>query len=157
VSAQFGAVSFYLEGDISKCFDKIDHSILMGIVESKIKDRRFTQLIWKALKAGYMEAHVLKASIVVTPQGSIISPLLVNVYLNRLDRFVEERMFAYNKGERSARNPQYRKHENLRLKALRAGDTATAAEPLKLMQSVPSCVHADPNFRRMYYVRYADD
>lgn len=61
----------------------------MNIIENKILDRRFTDLIRKALNAGYFKFEEDKDSIIGTPQGSIISPILSNIYLNKLDRYIE--------------------------------------------------------------------
>jgi len=157
VRTQFGSASFYLEGDISKCFDSFDHHVLMNIIERKIKDRRFTALIWKALTTGYFEFHELKSSIVGTPQGSIISPLLANIYLHSLDEFMEKRIAEYTRGKVARVSPEYKRLDYFQSKAAKSGDAQEALRILKLKQIIPSRIHADPNFRRMYYVRYADD
>lgn len=157
VKTQFGSASWYIEGDISKCFDSFDHHTLMNIIESKITDRRFTNLIWKALKAGYFEFHTYKHSIIGTPQGSVISPLLANIYLDKLDRMIEDLQREYNKGITAKRNPEWRKLEHLRGKAVKSGLNDTAREILREMQTLPSRLANDPGFRRLYYARYADD
>jgi retron-type reverse transcriptase len=178
VKTQFGAASFFLasnfffvsaesrlgaykvrggEGDITKCFDSFDHHVLMKILEDKIKDRRFTALIWKALRAGYFSFHEVKSSIVGTPQGSVISPLLANIYLDPFDKFMEKRMTEYACGKGSKITPEYKHLDYLQSQAAKKGDTQEALRLLKLKQRIPSRMHADPDFRRMYYVRYADD
>jgi len=72
----------------------------MEIVEAKIKDRYLTKLIWKALRAGYLEeeAETIQHSIAGTPQGSIITPILANVYLDQLDRYVEALAKEFDNG-----------------------------------------------------------
>jgi group II intron reverse transcriptase/maturase len=157
IKTQFGSSSFYLEGDISKCFDSFDHHVLMKIIEHKVKDRRFTALLWKALRAGYFEFHEIKTSITGTPQGSIISPLLANIYLNKLDQFMEERMAAYARGKEAKINLEYKRLDYQQRKAFREGNTREALKFMKLKQLIPSRIKPDPDFRRMYYVRYADD
>jgi group II intron reverse transcriptase/maturase len=157
VKTQFGSASWYIEGDISKCFDSFDHHTLMNIIEDKISDRRFTNLIWKALRAGYFEFREYKHSIVGTPQGSVVSPTLANIYLDKLDKFVEQIQANYHKGETAKRNPAWRRLETLRGKALKAGDNSRARDILREMQTIPSRLANDPEFRRLYYVRYADD
>ena len=157
VKTQFGSASTIIEGDISKCFDSFDHQVLIKLLEKKITDTRFIHLIWKALRAGYMEFHTVQNSIIGTPQGSIISPLLANIYLHKLDEFIEKLKANYDKGKVASRNPQYRKLENLRLKANKAGDFETGISFLKQMQLIKSRLPNDPGFRRLYYVRYADD
>lgn len=160
VKGQFGAASFLIEGDISKCFPSIDHHVLMNFVGIRISDTRFLQLLWKALRAGYCEFHQIQNSIIGTPQGSIISPILSNVYLHNLDVYAMSLQLRFTKGKLAPTkvgDPKYRKHENLRAKALKMGDTEGAKIQLKLMQKLKSRLPNDPNFRRLYYVRYADD
>ena len=87
----------YFEGDISKCFDSFDHNLLIKFLRYKIKDERFIRLIIKAIKAGYFEFNIYNHSIIGTPQGSIISPILCNIYLDYFDKFVEGIMYNFNK------------------------------------------------------------
>jgi group II intron reverse transcriptase/maturase len=157
IKTQFGATSWFIEGDISKCFDSFDYHILMKIIEEKITDRRFTNLIWKTLRAGYFEFKNYQHSISGTPQGSVISPILSNIYLDKLDEFIEFFQSKYNKGSEATRNPAWRKLEHLRAKAIKSGDNLIANSYLKKMQLIPSRLPNDPNLRRLYYVRYADD
>lgn len=158
VKTQFGGATTIIEGDISKCFDSFDHEILIDLVKRRVSDTRFLQLIRKALKAGYMEFHNIQHSIIGTPQGSIISPLLANIYLHELDVYVEKTLKAnYEKGVVASRNPEYRKLEYLRSKANKANDFELGVKYLKEMQKIKSRLPSDPKFRRIYYVRYADD
>lgn len=159
VKSHFGGATIFIEGDISKCFDSFDHRTLINLVRRKINDERFINLIWKALRAGYMEFNQEHDSIVGTPQGSIISPLLSNIYLNELDIFMQNIKERYDKGKVVSRNPEYRKLEHLRMKATKNGDNTLGAKFLKQgeAQQLKSRLPADPNFRRIYYVRYADD
>jgi group II intron reverse transcriptase/maturase len=157
VKTQFGGATTIIEGDISKCFDSFDHKILIELIMKKVSDPRFIQLIWKALRAGYMEFHTIQHSLVGTPQGSIISPLLANIYLHELDLFAEKLKSNYDKGIEASRNPEYRKLEYRRAKANKAGDFKLGIKYLKEMQRIKSRLPSDPGFRRIYYVRYADD
>lgn len=157
VKTQFGAATTIIEGDISKCFDSFDHKVLIELIERKVSDTRFIQLIWKALRAGYMEFHTIQHSVIGTPQGSIISPLLANIYLDELDIYIEKLKSNYEKGVVASRNPQYRKLEYLRAKANKAGDFDQGLKYLKEMQQLKSRLPNDTGFRRIYYVRYADD
>jgi group II intron reverse transcriptase/maturase len=157
IKTQFGATSFLIEGDISKCFDSFDHEILINLISKKINDQRFIQLIWKALRAGYMEFHTTQLSIIGTPQGSIVSPILANIYLHELDMFIQRLKVSYDKGKQATRNPEYRKIEHLRYKATKSKDFDLALKYLKEMQKVKSRLLNDPNFRKLNYIRYADD
>lgn len=157
VKTQFGGASFYIEGDISQCFPSIDHGILINILRRRISDDRFLHLINKALKAGYFEFHRYNHSIIGTPQGSIISPILSNVYMHMFDVFMETKKSEFDKGKEAHRNPVYRRLENRREVAKRIGDMAEANKMLKLMQQTRARLPNDPSFRRLYYVRYADD
>ena len=90
---------------MSKCFDSFNHDILINILKARIKDERFIRLIIKALKAGYFEFKEYKHSIIGTPQGSIISPILCNIYMNELDKYIETLMSSFNKGSKPRGNP----------------------------------------------------
>lgn len=157
VKTQFGSASFIIEGDISKCFPSIDHARLVEILRERISDEKFLRLIWKSLKAGYLEFHRIQNSTIGTPQGSIISPVLSNVYLHKFDLYLAEMKKTFDKGKEAKRNPEYRRLEYRRAKALKGGDTLEAKRQLILMQRIKSRLPNDPGFRRMYMVRYADD
>ena len=88
----------------------------MKIIEQKIKDRRFTDLIRKALKAGYMEFRFFKHSITGTPEGSIISPILSNIYLNELDKLVVRLKLDLDTGSKPKINPVYNRLRYLKSK-----------------------------------------
>ncbi|MGW9019233.1 reverse transcriptase/maturase family protein, partial [Priestia megaterium] len=102
-------VKWFIEGDIKGFFDNIDHSILIHLLRKRIKDEKFLRLIWKFLKAGYVEDWKYHNSYSGVPQGGIISPILSNIYLNELDKFIEEFQDKFNKGKRKVENPVYKK------------------------------------------------
>lgn len=150
----FGVATWYIEGDISKCFDSFDHEILMGIISKRIKDDRFLRLIRKALKAGYFEFGEYKHSIIGTPQGSIISPILCNIYLNEFDKFVEELIQSFAVGTKPRGNPTWISYNN---KKRRSKTIQEKVKWHKLLLAIPSKDPLDPNFKKLVFVRYADD
>ena len=75
-----------VETDIAACFEAIPHNRLMAAVEERICDRRLLKLVRAMLRAGVMESGVVRHGVTGTPQGGVVSPLLANVYLHRLDR-----------------------------------------------------------------------
>ena len=99
VKKRFTGVKWFVEGDIKGCFDNVDHHVLVDILRRRIKDEHFISLIWKFLKAGYMENWVYHNTYSGTPQGSIISPILANIYLNELDAFMDEYAKRFNTGK----------------------------------------------------------
>jgi group II intron reverse transcriptase/maturase len=149
---------WFIEGDIKGCFDNIDHTILLSILREKIHDNRFLRLIENLLKAGYCEWWRYWPSYSGTPQGGVISPLLSNIYLDRLDKFVEQTMLpAYTRGEKRRRNPAWNKATCRVHYYRRRGRYEEARKWDKIRRSIPSCDPYDPNYRRLRYVRYADD
>jgi group II intron reverse transcriptase/maturase len=96
---------WFIEGDIKGCFDNIDHTILMNILRENIQDNRFLRLIEGALKAGYCEDWTYHPSLSGSPQGGIVSPILSNIYMDRLDKFVEDTLISeHTQGERRKNN-----------------------------------------------------
>ncbi len=161
VATKHQDVSWFIEGDIKNCFDDIDHETLIGIMEEKIEDGRILSLTRKLLKAGYMEERQHHNTYSGTPQGGIISPLLSNIYLDVFDKWVESELLPkynrrlYPKGRRP--NPEYRKHTTLRHKAKIKGDIEAYKEHGRLQQKLSSVLHNDEGYRKLEYVRYADD
>lgn len=150
----FGSATWYIESDISKCFDTFNHEILIKLIRTRMKDERFVRLIIKALKAGYFEFKESKHSIIGTPQGSIISPILCNIYMNGFDKFMEELSYSLSKGTKYRGNPIWISYNN---KKIRSTSIAEKIKWHRLMLTVPSKDAMDPNFKKLVYVRYADD
>lgn len=157
VSQEFQPVQWVIEGDLAKFFDTISHSKLMKLVENKITDRNFTKLIWKALTAGYFEFKIYKSNIVGTPQGSIVSPILANIFLHQLDLFVHSLKKEFDKGTRAPRSKSSRYFEYHTLKARKAGDASQLQKLIAERSKTPSIDFGSDSFKRLVYVRYADD
>lgn len=149
--------SWVIEGDIKGFFDNIDHEILLEILSRKIDDGRFINLIRKFLKSGIMEEGLILNPITGTPQGGIISPLLANIYLNELDHFMEMTKLEIDCGTRRKDNKQYTRLSYLKHRELKKGNIFQAKELNRQMKKISSVDNMDSNFRRIKYVRYADD
>ncbi len=158
IQKKWSGMIWLIEGDIKSCFDDIDHHKLVDVLRKKIKDERFLSLIWKFLKAGYLE-RARHDSLAGTPQGGIASPILSNIYLNELDEFVEQIRVELEQGKERRPNLEYKRIEARRYRLAKAGkaDTREFKRLGKQMRSLPSLDTRDPNFVRVRYVRYADD
>jgi len=160
IRGKWAATNWFIEGDIQACFDEIDHHVLVGLLRRKIKDERFLNLVWKLLRAGYFDIRGQRQdSLAGTPQGGIVSPILMNVYLHELDNKVESLRQQYTSGKRKRRNPHYKKLAARKERLARQGKTKDKAfrELVKQIRATPSVDTQDPDFIRIKYVRYADD
>jgi group II intron reverse transcriptase/maturase len=171
IQHKYTGVRWFVEGDIQACFDSFDHQVLIDILRRRIADENFIALVWKMLKAGYMEQWTYNHTYSGTPQGSGVSPLLANIYLNELDAYMAQYKENFDIGIRAKSNPEYRRvqwrlHELQRKTAGKwdeldgQGKAAVLNERRKLKgtaQSLPTAIADDPNFRRVLYCRYADD
>jgi len=158
VQKRWKGTVWFIEGDIKGCFDNIDHAVLLAIIKRDIHDDQLVKLLAGLLKAGYMENWRYFDSLSGTPQGGILSPLLANVYLNELDKFVEDTLIpTYTNGEKRRKNPE---HDRLKGQILTARNNSNHRQVKLLRQyrrTLPSKAVSDPDYRRLRYVRYADD
>jgi group II intron reverse transcriptase/maturase len=149
---------WFIEGDIKGCFNNIGHSILLGILRADILDNRFLRLVQDLLQAGYLEDWRYSPTLSGTPQGGTVSPILANVYLDRLDQFVEQTLMPeYTTGKRRAKNPDYDRLSNRARYCRTTGRVEEARTLEQARRAVPANDPHDPDYRRLYYVRYADD
>jgi group II intron reverse transcriptase/maturase len=155
---KWDGTAWFIEGDISKCFDKLDHQVLLSILRENIHDERFSRLISELLEAGYLEDWKYHATLSGTPQGGVLSPLLANIYLDKLDKYVEQQLIpTYTRGEGRGRNAVYKRIQSKVYRAKKGGRTEEAKLLRQLQLQLPSLDPDDPDFRRLKYVRYADD
>jgi len=161
---EFTGVSWFIEGDIKGCFDNIDHHVLVGIINSKIKDARLIKLIWKFLKAGYMEDWKHNSTHSGCPQGGVISPLLSNIYLNELDKFAEKSAKEFYKPRERVRTPEYADvawKKYYATKLLKKATGQKKSELLKKVKVLKSELRKIPCTSKtdkvIKYIRYADD
>jgi group II intron reverse transcriptase/maturase len=159
IKQSFRGAAWFIEGDIKGCFDNINHDVLLDILARDVQDGRLLNLIRQGLKAGKLEEWEYKETHSGTPQGGILSPLLSNIYLHELDCFVEDVLKPqYNIGGRDRRiNPAYKAYEYPLRRAREAGDLDRVKQLEQERRQLPSRDMYDPNFRRLKYVRYADD
>nr|YP_004927430.1 COB-ai2 protein [Yarrowia galli]CCC29072.1 COB-ai2 protein [Yarrowia galli] len=150
--------TWWMEGDIKACFDSMPHDKLMSLLANKIKDQRFLQTMQKALNAGYMYSNQLKYNIVGTPQGSIMSPMLANIYLDQTDKYVESIKSNFDqKTKQWSRTTEWRREQARTQRAKKAGaDSSTTRKLSKTTRSTPS-VKRTSDIRNIEYIRYADD
>ena len=168
VKTTFRGVKWFIEGDIKGFFDNINHDVLINILQERIEDERFIRLIRKFLNAGYIEDWVFHNTYSGTPQGGIVSPILANIYLDKLDKYMKEYINNFNKGERRKRNPEASKLQGRRSwlmeKLKKEEDDAqrkSIIDELKAIERERVLVsfgdEMDENYRKIKYVRYADD
>ena len=131
---------------------------MVKILAEEIHDQRFLRLIRHMLKAGYLEDWEYLDTLSGVPQGGVVSPVLSNIYLNKLDEFVERDLIPrYTRGASRARNPEYMRIRSRRDSARRRGNRAAARDLTRQMRTLPSIDPMDPGYRRLRYIRYADD
>ena len=168
IQKSFAGAKWFIEGDIKGFFDNIDHNVLISILRERISDERFLRLIRKFLNAGYVEDWKYNKTYSGTPQGGIISPILANIYLDKFDKYIKEYAAQFRKGDRRSINPEYwrlnNKKNRLKQKLQKTSDEQMRksylyeiAQLSKQMLSTPHKDAMDADFRRMQYVRYADD
>ncbi len=164
----FNGAKWFIEGDIKGFFDNIDHNVMIDILRERIADERFLRLIRKFLNAGYLEEWRFNKTYSGTPQGGIVSPILANIYLDKFDKYMEKYAKNFRKGDVRKRNKDICKLNNRvhylkkRIKVVEDADKLSAmVEELRKKQqqilTMPSGNDMDENFRRLKYVRYADD
>ena len=162
---EFVGAKWFVEGDIKGCFDNIDHAVLLEIIGRKIKDVRFLNLLRVFLKAGYVEDWKYYGTYSGCPQGGIISPILANIYLNELDKFVEKLKKSFDVKTPYTVTPEYLVLQRQRAKTKQKIDRRSDGEERdrliayykevgKLMRQTPAKLCND---KKLKYVRYADD
>lgn len=172
IEVQFSGAKWFIEGDIKACFDSFEHQKIISILRKRIDDEYFIALIWKFLKAGYMEQWTYHKTYAGTPQGSGVSPILANIYLNELDEFIEEYTKKFDVGSTNRNGcTKYRttsaRYYRARHKYKQNWENMSKAEKkeaIKITKSLKKDMLSisvkepfDRNFKRIKYCRYADD
>ena len=149
---------WFIEGDIRACFDELEKDRLLKIIGRRIKDDRLMKLLRGMLNAGYLDDWTYHPTYSGVPQGGVLSPLLTNIYLNELDQYVAQTLIPeYTKGEIRQVNPEYGRLKYERYEAKQRGDVETYRMAKRRMNQIPSGIPDDPQYRRLRYIRYADD
>jgi group II intron reverse transcriptase/maturase len=150
--------AWFIETDVTDCFGSFDHQVMLSILAERIHDNRFLRLMHNMLKAGYLEDWTWHATLSGVPQGSGMSTILSNIYLHKLDDFVENTLIPqYTQGGKRARNPEYEKTRHALARARKKGDRERTRMLRARLKLLPSVVCDDPGYRRLRYVRYCDD
>ena len=168
IQKTFSGTKWFIEGDIKGFFDNIDHDVLVGILRERISDERFIRLIRKFLKAGYVEDWTFHNTYSGMPQGGIVSPILANIYLDKLDKYVKEYIRHFDMGTKRRPGKESndlaneRKRTVRKLKKVKDGtEKAALVARLKAIEqeraAFPSGDEMDGSYRRHKYIRYADD
>ena len=168
IQKTFSGAKWFIEGDIKGFFDNIDHDVLVGILRERISDDRFIRLIRKFLKAGYVEDWTFHNTYSGMPQGGIVSPILANIYLDKLDKYVKEYIRHFDMGTKRRPGKESndlaneRKWTVRKLKKIKDGtEKAALVARLKAIEqeraAFPSGDEMDGSYRRLKYIRYADD
>jgi group II intron reverse transcriptase/maturase len=169
----FTGTHWFVEGDIEACFDSFDHHVLIDLLRRRIDDEAFIALMWKFLKAGYMEQWQYHKTYCGTPQGSGISPILANIYLDELDKYMEDYKVGFDIGSSKRRRFTHEYHvakhkvERYKLKGKACWDSLSESErklrtkTLKALQrgmrSTTAAIPKNEEYKTIQYVRYADD
>lgn len=171
IKSKWQNVTWIINIDIQKYFDIINHDLLLSMLKEYC-DQATIELIRKFLKCGYIDFYnhpeTLEKSEIGTPQGSLISPILSNLYLHHFDRFVVEQLLPeWNRGSEQKFISRYRTRKNLsaeekkHVESLNIDGLTEAIERLKYNEwakkGFPAREPENDNFRRMHYARYIDD
>jgi len=171
IQITFTGANWFVEGDIHACFDSFDRHVMIDLLKKRIDDEAFIQLICKFLKAGYMEQWTYNRTYSGVPQGSGMSPVLSNVYLHELDKFMEKYADEFHKGKKKKLNPKYKSLSNRMSeykcegKAIwqelnteeRKERSKKVKEKQKMQKSMTPTIPKDDSYKRIQYTRYADD
>lgn len=154
IKFNFQGVKWCVEADIESNFPSISHDILLSLLSRRISCAKFLSLIKGSIKAGFVEDEIFKESNRGLFQGNVTSPILNNVYLHELDVFMVDLCDEFASGRYRRKSSAFRKIQ-YRI------EKATSAEQIKKLRRelwrLPSKDPFDPNFKRLYYIRYVDD
>lgn len=154
----WSGMKWFIEGDIEGCFDNIPHDVILKLLGRQIKDNQLLSLIKHMLQAGYMEDWQYHATYSGTPQGGIVSPLLANIVLHELDRYITETLIpTYTQGRERQQTNAYRAKVALISYHTKRGNVERAQQERQQLRHMQAGNPMDSSFKRLRYIRYADD
>src|SRR5699024_8874332 len=171
VQKSFRGIKWFIKGDVHSFFDSMDHHVLIGLLRKRIDDESFIDLLWKFLRAGYLEDWTYQKTYSGTPKGGIISPILANIYLNEFDWYMKSYKDWFDKGKARKINREYKSLQSRIYKTRKRYKTMwdqfterekeealnNIKEMRKQLQKLPYKEAMDEDFKRLQYVRYVDD
>lgn len=168
IQRSFSGTKWFIEGDIKGFFDNINHEVLVNTLRERIADERFIRLIRKFLNAGYIEDWKFHKTYSGTPQGGLISPILANIYLDKFDKYIKEYAQSFDRGRERQSSTAYKRLENKRSRLVKKAKSeenesvrAKLIDEIKKVEreivNTPYGLNMDETFKRLKYVRYADD
>lgn len=169
VEMRFRWVDYVIEGDIQQAYPTINHQILINLIKKQIEDQRFIRLVYKLLGCGVLDEEQLKWQKTGVPQGSIVSPILANIYYHELDNFIQdikEQTETPQLEMNNLKNPAYKSLEHQITKVSKrmrdyepqSSERRKLAKELKTLRAERLKTPGLKNKKiRIEYVRYADD
>lgn len=160
IQSTWSDANWFITGNVRGCFRGVNHELLIGIMKEKICDERFLNLVRKFLKCGYVEKEMdTRNSVIGTPRGGVLSPTLTNIYLHKLDIYVDSLQKAYEQGQRQRANPAYQTLADRKELLAQRGETRTREfrDITREMRKLPVLDPYDQSFIRIQYIRYADE
>nr|YP_010338941.1 putative reverse transcriptase protein [Erythrolobus coxiae]UNJ19013.1 putative reverse transcriptase protein [Erythrolobus coxiae] len=152
----FHDVTWVIESDISNCFPTLDHGILLSLLRKRISCDKTVALVKNLIETGYIDLSIFVENKIGVQQDSILSSLLCNIYLHELDVFLYKLKLDFSSIPIFRRKPYPEFTYVTKLIAI-TEDLKNKKELIKSRRKLHSKDPMDPKFRKLFYVRYADD
>jgi len=154
IKTTFSGANWVIETDISRCFENIDHAILLNILKKRIRCEKTLALIKNALSCGYVFGKTVRHPKIGISQGSVLSPILCNIYLDELDQFLNKQKENFN----STVNKRPRNLVLRRFVYSLNKKSTSRVERQEIKAKMLECKSTlNINYKRLFFVRYVDD